>query len=465
MYNPTDDLGGRYNEWIELYNPADISFNLSGWKIVDTIDRDLKEFTSEIVESRGYFIIAKKPENFSQIYNMSCPIARSSFSLINGGEEIILKDSFDVIKSNLTYSSSLGANGDGKSLQFFDNSWQACTPTPGGENYCPPPPTFDLNYPPHVLNDETVFLVEVKVENFLDGKYDVKIDMKDGDVRIGRIYDSLENKWQSTISYVNGALDVDGGAGSYLASLKINTDFIGTATLQGKLRSSEGTLKIGEYIFNVVGDTTNILELEGEETEQTLDSSIEIVKIKPEEVSFGDVVSVELNIYKNSTGKYSLSVWAEKDGKKISEKTKFHLKTKDREYRLFLPVQLDSNCNEKIDDGGAELIVEGLGVRVEKGFEISGINEKNCKEIVEEKECGECEKCEVCESIREAKGDSLFEEENFLDGNLLVKKGIVDEISGIIVYESSSEKAKGMIPYLMIAFLGILSLVLVWKRV
>ncbi len=215
-----------------------------------------------------------------------------------------------------------------------------------------------------------------------------------------------------------------------------------------------------EKMFIVLGSIEEELVILDNE-EQDSDSSIEIVGVKPEEVSFGDVFSAELNIYKNSTGKYSLSIWAEKDGKKISEKTKFHLKTKDREYRLFLPVQLDPNCNEKIDDGDAELIVEGLGLRVEKEFEISGINEKSCEEVekIIEKECEECGVC------KEAKESSSYEEENILDGNLVTKKGIVDEISGIVIYESSSEKAKGMIPYLMIAFLGILSLVLVWKRI
>ena len=70
----------------------------------------------------------------------------------------------------------------------------------------------------------------------------------------------------------------------------------------------------------------------------------------------------EIEIYKSSTNKYSVSVWVEKEGKSISEKTKINLKNKNINYKLNLPVQLKPNCDGKIKDGNAQLIVEGLDV-------------------------------------------------------------------------------------------------------
>jgi len=325
---------------------------------------------------------------------------------------------------------------------------------------------------------------------------------------------------------------------------------------------------------------TNVLEEVEEEEQVEEDSSIEIGKISPTEISFGDLVNAEVEVYKNSTGKYSLSAWIKKDNKIISYKTKFHLKSKNTLYKLFLPIQLKPNCNEKIKDGKAMLIIEGLGEKAEKEITVSGISTSLCKEIKVEVESEEEKKlsyqivdlpmsvsageefkvkvefdgddeehefkvwsylyrgskCYSCEAGE--RDDNLIEFE--LDGNedeeieLLVKvdkeieegeyklkvklnkdgqktnkeltesiyvksvgekkerseslcllsgdvineeivvegttskivnKDILNEVKGIVVYESSSEKANNLIPYIIIAVLGLLCVVLIWRKV
>lgn len=136
-----------------------------------------------------------------------------------------------------------------------------------------------------------------------------------------------------------------------------------------------------EKMFIVTkNETTTETEESQSETEKTavVESSINIVKIASESASFGEVVNTEVEIYKGNTDKYSVSLWVEKDGKIVSEKTKVHLKTKNTFYKFVIPIFLDPNCNEKIKEGDAQLIVEGLGLQEEKEFIIKGINKKIC---------------------------------------------------------------------------------------
>jgi len=128
--------------------------------------------------------------------------------------------------------------------------------------------------------------------------------------------------------------------------------------------------------------TKNEAATGGSLTEETspMNSTVNITQISPEKVSFGDILDAEIEIYKGSTGKYSVSLWVEKSGKIISEKTKVHLKNKDTLYKFTLPVQIEPNCDEKIKEGTAQLVIEGLDLHQEKEFAIDGINTDLCQE-------------------------------------------------------------------------------------
>jgi hypothetical protein len=91
------------------------------------------------------------------------------------------------------------------------------------------------------------------------------------------------------------------------------------------------------------------------------------------------VLTAEIEFYKGTTDKYSISVWAEKNGQVISKKTKVHLKNKNSFYKLSLPVQIEPNCKGNIEEGLAQLVVEGLGAHAEKEFTLAGVNENLCQ--------------------------------------------------------------------------------------
>lgn len=200
----------------------------------------------------------------------------------------------------------------------------------------------------------------------------------------------------------------------------------------------------------------------------TKESSIQILKITPEEISFGKLVNAEIEIYKGSTSKYSVSVWAEKDGKVISEKTKVHVKNRDTKYTFTIPILLDTNCNEKIKNGDAQLIVEGLELQEEKEFTIEDVNEKLCPKKEEKPENKPTKMKEIKQEKTKTANQTLSllskpeESESLLKTEKTQKKEVLG-YEGVVVYESVSEKSKNLVPWVLLVAFGLLSLVLAFK--
>ena len=228
-----------------------------------------------------------------------------------------------------------------------------------------------------------------------------------------------------------------------------------------------------EKMFIVTKQETAASSPETEEA-TVVESSVSIIKIFPESAPFGEILDAEVEIYKGATNKYSVSMWVEKDGKVISEKTKAHLKNKNTLYKLTLPVQLDFNCNEKIKDGDARLIVEGLGLQEEKEFTIEGIDEKLCPK----KDDLKTEKSAAKETAKEDKKKaektkitnqslSLLSQSKDLQPSLIAEKTQKKEVpgyDGIVVYESVSEKSKNLVSWVLFVAFGLLSLALILTR-
>ena len=99
MYAPSDNWGGTYNEWIELYNNDIEITNLTGWTI------DGKEIPQTIIQPNEYLIIAKNNITFKEFYpNVTCTIVKVAISLTNSGETIILNDEASTIMDSVDYT-------------------------------------------------------------------------------------------------------------------------------------------------------------------------------------------------------------------------------------------------------------------------------------------------------------------------------------------------------------------------
>ena len=131
MYDlPGTDTG---REWIEIQNTGSEDISFSKWKLFEAnTNHGLILFQgSATTSANGFVIIADDPAKFvtdNPAYSGS--IFDSSFSLSNTGETLSLKFENAVI-DEVTYASTMGAAGDGNSLQKISGSWQAKSPTPG----------------------------------------------------------------------------------------------------------------------------------------------------------------------------------------------------------------------------------------------------------------------------------------------------------------------------------------------
>lgn len=122
-------------EWIELYNAATSSVSLDGWKIEESgTAHTITPQGTVAIAPGGYAVIARNKEQFLVNHpDVTAPIWTSAFSLNNDGEIITLKNNALAIDT-ITYASTTGAAGNGKSLQKFDATWKEAAPTPGKEN-------------------------------------------------------------------------------------------------------------------------------------------------------------------------------------------------------------------------------------------------------------------------------------------------------------------------------------------
>jgi hypothetical protein len=133
----SDTLSGKSREWIEIYNPDSIPVDITKIKLREADTNHTISISSgaSTLGPLSYAVIADTPVNFSiDNPNYSGILFDSIFSLSNTGEPLELRNSSGTIFDSVTYNSSMGANGDGNSLQKINNIWTASIPTPGVEN-------------------------------------------------------------------------------------------------------------------------------------------------------------------------------------------------------------------------------------------------------------------------------------------------------------------------------------------
>ncbi|SRR3989344_305686 len=104
---------------------------------------------------------------------------------------------------------------------------------------------LDVSYPDKVNIGEE-FEAEIKLIDFAEGNYDLKIDILGSGNRIGQIYNE---KWQSTYYFVEDIFENNEAK----IKLKIDKEFEGEADIIIKIRDSSGTsISFGDYKIEVV---------------------------------------------------------------------------------------------------------------------------------------------------------------------------------------------------------------------
>ncbi|MDO8557924.1 MAG: lamin tail domain-containing protein [bacterium] len=150
MYDlPGSDSG---HEWVELYNEgADaitIATGTNGWLFYDGANHLFGTLAqgSLTIPSGAFTILSASTASFLADHTgFSGSLVYSAFSLGNTSDTLRLIDAEDAILSEVSYMSSLGGNGNGKTLERkSDGTWQESSVdggTPGAANSTPVPPT------------------------------------------------------------------------------------------------------------------------------------------------------------------------------------------------------------------------------------------------------------------------------------------------------------------------------------
>jgi hypothetical protein len=131
------DLNGSDDnrEWIEIYSGEEV--NLSGWKFYEAKTNHRLNLTKGSESFSGYAVIANNAGKFLEDNpDFDGNLFDSTFSLANTNETIALKDASLNIIDEITYFSSSGGNGNGRSLQLVDDEWCEGIPTPEESNEC-----------------------------------------------------------------------------------------------------------------------------------------------------------------------------------------------------------------------------------------------------------------------------------------------------------------------------------------
>lgn len=126
------------HEWVEVYNPGDTPVSLVGVKFNDGSNHTLNEPPTNgsqgalSVPAGGYMIIAQNAETFLADYSgYTGTVLDTVMSLSNTEETIKLIGQSGEILAEASYTSSSGAAGDGKTLNWNDTSYVSGDPTPG----------------------------------------------------------------------------------------------------------------------------------------------------------------------------------------------------------------------------------------------------------------------------------------------------------------------------------------------
>ena len=123
------------HEWVEVLNegaPVDIS----GFKFFENGTNHGLTLVqgSPSIGTNGYAIIADDAVTFLADYpSFSGTLFDSAFSLSNTGETVELRDESLTVRASASYTSELGAAGDGNSLNNLSGTWYPRLPTPGAE--------------------------------------------------------------------------------------------------------------------------------------------------------------------------------------------------------------------------------------------------------------------------------------------------------------------------------------------
>ncbi|HXF44464.1 MAG TPA: lamin tail domain-containing protein [Candidatus Paceibacterota bacterium] len=253
MYDlPAGDEG---REWIEIFNNSTTTVDLSSWKFFENDTNHALTIVqgSFSLPPNGYAVIAADTTKFLASTTYTGTLFDSSFSLSNSGEAIAIKNDTLII-DEVVYSPSIGANGDGSSLQLINGSWQAAEPTPGERNEITPiaplgpvNPIASFSHLPTSPQTSEMILFNAASSTVASGTI-ISYEWDFGDLQTTTVS-------QATTTHSYSA------AGSYVVGLKVITSDNTSSTATSSIivsavpvaATSTDHVVISEFVYNAEG--------------------------------------------------------------------------------------------------------------------------------------------------------------------------------------------------------------------
>lgn len=468
MPNPVADES--LNEWVEIYNNSTEAVNLSGWVIGDnsgndTLQGGLYNGEGTIIVPFGFAIVTDDNTRVYNNFNASPDAIRlyaddSSIGngLLNDGETIYL-----YFNSTLMDSAAYPKVKEGFSASLVNASWVQSNPTPGYANQNAANPSscdYDIGVIlPGTIFESSEFSFRIASTRVNGGNANIS-----GTAKIEDFFGDIVKEYHP---WTNDSISTKKTSGNYSPNLPAGS-YIISANLSTSCLDYHQENNFAEEIFTIKGEKPKP------------ESRIKITKIldrgADDTAKFGQIIRVEIEAYKGDTNKKVISVWAEdKKGKRISKQSKASIAEKFTMQKLTLPIQLEPNCGNDFEDGRHIAAAEGLDDNDEESFEVEGITKALCIEVKANESSKKsdkdgkkepkaaAEKGNVKNSTKStASTESLTAPKN----EIKIENPAARQLPGEpkIVFESSSEKSKNLVPIFMLVLSIMLNIILIWRR-
>lgn len=351
-----DDANKPSGEWVELYNTGAAPIDLKELCLTDQdYENELYIAENKVISENDTVIY---PYEYKTIYRDG----DSDFALNNNGyDEVKLYHEEELI-DELSYSGST----EQMSWSWYDDDWFLTLPTPGAGNDYQEGCDWELN----IGLENNIFQGE-------DLDFDLIVNRIDGPATTVTVRGQIEN--------IFGEIDTE-----YSPWTDQDIETQNTKSYSPNL--AEGTYQISFWIEDlscVDYDESNnvvysLIAINPEYQENESYMSIEEIYLGSDDsAEWGDQFTVKVNIYKGEDTKYSIQLYAKMDDETISKRSKLNIYDEYQDYTVTLPVQLEPNCDGKIEDGMATLYLEGLGLEVNSDFEIEDIDEEVCTDYLD----------------------------------------------------------------------------------
>lgn len=350
-----DDSSKPLGEWVEIYNSGKDPIYLGGLVLYDKEDDHELYITNSNTDT-----LKLCGGCYAVVYCDS----DSDFDLSKTEDKVRLYTGYPVAGSTIIDEVSFSNAVEGMSFSKFDEGWFKAKPTSGSRN---------------IYSEGCDWDIDVEMKNSIVAgnlSFTVKVNRMVGIAQEITVRGKIEDLFGKEINDYKPWTDdkvTTSGSKTYFPNLK------------------EGVYQLSFWFENLACNDINTGNNEVKKLiainpqYQKKPSSLDIEKLylgNDNSVQWGDQFTAKINIYKGDDTKTSLQVWGEKDGEKISKTTKINLYDNYKTYPVTVPIQLLPNCDQKIKDGKAKLVVTGLDLQEDEEFSILGVDEEVCKDYL-----------------------------------------------------------------------------------